>query len=277
METPTNDINYIAFNRALSDLKARGWRLQPVSQIKEGKTNDSFMVSQRTQWYVLRVNNVGGAELGIDRALEQRIMQQLPKGIGLPVLEHTEHYMLSEFVRARTQPLSAPEFASFMPLLREVHSIDLGDPAIDYLARIRFLLPEQCHSSWSSILLRLGEAMQRADESYGTHRALCHHDLVPENILWSKDESHHTPWIIDWEYAAMGDVFFDLASVVENHAIPDRRHGTVLQAYGLPLDSVHKLRVYRAVYAAIVAAWELRSGVSPARGIDYIETLLGKY
>ena len=277
METPTNDINHISLNHALSELNGRGWRLQLVSQIKEGKTNDSFMVSQRAQWYVLRVNNVDAAELGIDRALEQRIMQQLPEGIGLKVLEHTEQYMLTEFVRVRTQPLSAPEFASFMPLLREVHSIDLGVPGIDYLARIRFLLPEQYHAAWAGLVQRLENAMQRADKTYGAHRALCHHDLVPENILWSKDESRHTPWIIDWEYAAMGDVFFDLASVVENHAIPDRRHGTVLQAYGLPLDSVHKLRVYRAVYAAIVAAWEMRSGVPSARGIEYIEALLGKY
>ncbi len=277
METPTNDINHVALNRALSDLTDRGWHLMPVSQINEGKTNDSFMVSQRTQWYVLRVNSVKSAELGIDRALEKCIMRQLPEGVVLPVLEHTEQYMLTEFVRVRTQPLSAAEFATFMPLLREVHSIDLGDPMIDYIARIRFLLPEQCHTSWAGILERLGEAMQRTDVTYGSHRALCHHDLVPENILWSKDESRQTPWLIDWEYAAMGDVFFDLASLVENHAIPDRRHGTVLQAYGLPLGSVHKLRVYRAVYAAIVLAWELRSGVSSERGIDYIENLLGQY
>jgi thiamine kinase len=263
-----------ALDDALADLKSRGWALQQVSHIKQGKTNDSFMVTNGKQWFVLRVNNRASKTLGIDRQLEQRIVQYLPNGVGLPVEIMTEHYMLTPYVRARSQPLSSAELGPFMAHLRGIHEIDLGDDNIDYLDRCLVLLPEAHHIQWRPIHTRLKDHLHGMEVVFGSHRALCHHDLVPENILWSVHEADATPWIIDWEYAAMGDLFFDLACIVESHAIPERRHAVVLQSYGLDLALVKKLRVYRAIYTALAAAWNMRCGVSSDAQMDYIERLL---
>ncbi|HSG62546.1 MAG TPA: phosphotransferase [Pseudomonadales bacterium] len=274
MDASSTSSNPRALDDALVDLRSRGWSLQKVSHIKQGKTNDSFMVTNGKQWFVLRVNHRASETLGIDRQLEQRILQCLPNGIGLPLEVLTEHYMLTPFVRARSQPLSNAELGPFMALLHGIHEIDLGDDNIDYLGRLLALLPVAYHPQWGPTLTRFREHLQRVEEMFGYHRALCHHDLVPENILWSVHEADATPWIIDWEYAAMGDLFFDLACIVESHNIPERRHAVVLQSYGLNLALVKKLRLYRAIYVALAAAWNMRCGVSSESQMDYIEHLL---
>jgi len=43
----------------------------------------------------------------------------------------------------------------------------------------------------------------------------CHNDLVSVNYLYSDEEQKIT--IIDWEFAGMGDIYFDLATLVYTH------------------------------------------------------------
>jgi thiamine kinase-like enzyme len=40
--------------------------------------------------------------------------------------------------------------------------------------------------------------------------ALCHNDLLPANLL---ADAAGKLWVIDWEYAGMGDPFFDLGNL----------------------------------------------------------------
>ncbi len=46
-------------------------------------------------------------------------------------------------------------------------------------------------------------------------RRFCHNDLVSVNYLYCDDD--HTIKILDWEFAGMGDVYYDLATVVYTH------------------------------------------------------------
>ena len=55
---------------------------------------------------------------------------------------------------------------------------------------------------------------------------LCHNDLLNENFL---DDGHLR--IIDWEYAGMGDVFFDLANFAVNHQLNDEQDRLLLTLY----------------------------------------------
>ena len=54
----------------------------------------------------------------------------------------------------------------------------------------------------------------------------CHNDLVAANII-------ATPAIrfLDWEYACDNDPFFDIATVVAHHRMPDERAHFLLDAY----------------------------------------------
>jgi thiamine kinase-like enzyme len=82
------------------------------------------------------------------------------------------------------------------------------------------------------------------------------------------------PVLIDWEYAAMGDLFFDLACLLEEHKHLALSEVELLQKYGVDPQCAPKLRVYRAVYSALAAAWARCRGLSNASQLAYIEALL---
>ncbi len=55
----------------------------------------------------------------------------------------------------------------------------------------------------------------------------CHDDLLNLNFL---DESGDLR-IIDWEYAGMGDIFFDLSNFSHHHRLNDEQVNVLLQTY----------------------------------------------
>jgi thiamine kinase-like enzyme len=55
---------------------------------------------------------------------------------------------------------------------------------------------------------------------------LCHNDLLNANFL---DDGRLR--ILDWEYAGMGDPFFDLANFAVNHEFSEEQEALLLQAY----------------------------------------------
>ena len=61
----------------------------------------------------------------------------------------------------------------------------------------------------------------------GVERCLCHNDLLNANFL---DDGTRIR-IVDWEYAGMGDRFFDLANFSINHELDATQSETLLSAY----------------------------------------------
>ena len=54
---------------------------------------------------------------------------------------------------------------------------------------------------------------------------LCHNDINPANLLGTK------PWLIDWEYAAMGDAAFELAVICRAGQFNDSQRHQLVAAY----------------------------------------------
>lgn len=50
----------------------------------------------------------------------------------------------------------------------------------------------------------------------GPARVLCHHDVNPSNVVW---DATGRPWLVDWEYAGLGDAAMDLASLASQHGL----------------------------------------------------------
>jgi thiamine kinase-like enzyme len=56
---------------------------------------------------------------------------------------------------------------------------------------------------------------------------LCHNDLLAANFIGSPDGLR----IVDWEYAGMGDRYFDLGNFVVNNELDDEQEEALLAAY----------------------------------------------
>ena len=56
----------------------------------------------------------------------------------------------------------------------------------------------------------------------------CHNDLLAANFI--RGEGDHV-WIVDWEYAGMGDRYFDLANFAVNNELDEADRRRLLAAY----------------------------------------------
>ena len=55
----------------------------------------------------------------------------------------------------------------------------------------------------------------------------CHNDLLAGNFLRGEERI----WIVDWEYAGMGDRYFDLANFAINNELTEAQHPELLADY----------------------------------------------
>ena len=56
----------------------------------------------------------------------------------------------------------------------------------------------------------------------------CHNDLLALNFI----DDGFVLWIVDWEYAGMGDAYFDLANFAVNNELDGEGERVLLDAYG---------------------------------------------
>jgi thiamine kinase-like enzyme len=55
----------------------------------------------------------------------------------------------------------------------------------------------------------------------------CHNDLLASNFI----DDGRTIWILDWEYAGMGDIFFDLGNFAVNQSLNNEQCALLLHYY----------------------------------------------
>jgi thiamine kinase-like enzyme len=90
----------------------------------------------------------------------------------------------------------------------------------------------------------------------------CHNDLLNANFI---DDGERI-WIVDWEYAGMGDPFFDLGNFAVNHQLDEPAERMLVDAYlGRPAGKGEyaRLRLMRFMSDFREAMWGvLQLGIS---------------
>jgi thiamine kinase-like enzyme len=96
---------------------------------------------------------------------------------------------------------------------------------------------------------------------------LCHNDLLPANILDDGNEL----WLVDWEYAGIGNPLFDLAGVSSNARLSDEAEAALLEAYAGPVDPRirREVRILKTVSLLREALWSVIQTVTSRIEFDY--------
>ncbi len=98
----------------------------------------------------------------------------------------------------------------------------------------------------------------------------CHNDLLTANFLLTPEGVR----IVDWEYAGMGDRYFDLGNLAVNNELDEGDGCRLLEAYwGEPPSErrVAALALMRIVSDYREAAWGMVQGVLSELDFDYAE------
>ena len=202
------------------------------AQLSDGPTNTSYLLEQAGAQYVLRLDKPDVVNLGLNRSNEMQVCQVVADGGLAPeplYFDPLAGIYLRRYLPGRSwvvADLDSPgNLERLARLIRELHKLTPVGATFDPLAAARRYAMQLGSELSRSILHRVEKLMQQiAADSMGP--ALCHNDLVCDNVLEGE-----RLMLIDWEYAGIGDPFFDLAVVVQHHGLDEKSMHDFLQAY----------------------------------------------
>ena len=209
------------------------------STLDGGITNSNFRVDVSGESFALRIAGNGTDLLGIDRGNEYAANLAAGKlGIAPEVIHviQPEGYLITRFINARQFPIEeitqADNIRRVIELVRKIHSI----PEIPGEFSV-FRTVENYAETARKFNVELPEnidfLMERSHEAetaiMSTPQSLrpCHNDLLNANFLINDEQI----FILDWEYAGMGDIFFDLANFSTNHELSEEQDRWELECY----------------------------------------------
>jgi thiamine kinase-like enzyme len=157
-------------------------------------------------------------------------------------------------------------------VLRDVHRLGPVHRRFDPYADIRRWM-DLTEARGSTLPVRLGRLLDLVGETERersplpeTEMVLCHNDPYHLNFL---DDG--ALWLIDWEYAGMGDAMYDLAGI--GYRLDDDGRDHLLTSYFGSVDSGSRehLEALIPVYICWNVVWSLVESDIGVAGFDYFD------
>jgi thiamine kinase-like enzyme len=243
-----------------------------VSELEGGITNLNYRVDLDGKSFHLRIPGENTELLGINREYEYKanlIAGELNIAPEVIYFIEPEGYLVTRFIEGRPIPpeeLRQPEnILRVAETLHHIHALptipgtfsafqvvrDYAEIAKHY----KVAFPE--NFDW---LIDQMNNMEATLTSQHYFRRPCHNDLLNGNFLLAD-----RLYILDWEYAGMGDIFFDLANFSNNHELSETEDQLLLNCYFAevkPQDMIH-LNIMKIMSDFREAMWGLvQIGVS---------------
>jgi len=223
----------------VEDMVERVWpgREATIEVLGGGITNRNFKITLDDGAYVLRIGGKDTELLGIDRRVEHEAsLAAAAVGVGPEVIAfiEPEGYLVTQFIGgAVVEPEAIREAEALRRVAQSLRAIHSGPPIAARFDSFRVV--EAYAATAATHGIAIPPAYERARETAAlVERARgpvperpCHNDLLTANFI---DDGHRIR-IVDWEYAGMGDVFFDLANFAVNNGLTKDETAEFLRAY----------------------------------------------
>jgi thiamine kinase-like enzyme len=252
-----------------------------VVRLDGGFTNRILRARFGGAEYVVRLAGKDTRALGIDRAAEREATAAAARvGIGPEVAAFLpdEDVLVTRYIEGR--PLRADEVAEPGVLADVAESLKTLHRGPRLRAKFspfrsvdtyRAIAEEHGVSVGERYEQARGLAAEIEERMVGVEHApvLCHDDLLPANLI---DDGERVR-IVDWEYAGMGDRFFDLGSLSVHAGLDEGDDEWLLTAYWGEPPTARRfaaLRLMRLIADFHEAMWGLvQSAIAPTSDFDY--------
>jgi thiamine kinase-like enzyme len=245
-----------------------GPRQGGVLLLEGGITNRNYRVNFGGTPYVVRLPGKDTELLGIDREGERlatRAAAELKLGPKLAAMLDEPPCLVTCFVESREvtaaelrEPARIDEVARG---LRAFHESGLDLPTQFAVPRVAAGYAEASRARGGEVPASFDDALDianriaKAVEGHPEHQPHpCHDDLLAANFLHDGERL----MIVDWEYAGMGDRFFDLGNFAVNNELDEAGDERLLEAYlGEPATGRRRaaLKLYRYMSDLREAMW----------------------
>lgn len=211
-----------------------------ITPLSGGITNQNYRVDIGHESFVLRVGGKGTHLLGIDRERERTCTAIAAQtGVGAEVISYhaseSEEVLVTRFI---TGTAISPEGAAQPETLRRiVEALRLyhNGPAFPGIfspfetVRDYHRLAIAHGVALPDALAQVFQLMAQIEEAIGANQQPrpCHNDLLASNFI----DDGRSIRIVDWEYAGMGDLFFDLGNFAVNQSLNEEQCELLLRLY----------------------------------------------
>jgi len=223
----------------VDDIVSRLWprRQVAIERLGGGITNENYKVTVGGEAYVVRIGGKDTDLLGIDRGVEHAAtLAAAAAGVGPEVVAflEPEGYLVTRFVSGTPIPPAEMRQAEMVGrAARALLRFHEGPPIPGHFDSFRVV--ETYRDTAAAYGVPIPDAYGWAHElALEMERARgpqplrpCHNDLLNANFI----DDGGAVKIVDWEYAGMGDVFFDLANFSINHELSGCDNRVLLDAY----------------------------------------------
>ena len=226
----------------MSDVTRAVQRMWPgqdvqVEVLGGGITNQNLKVDVGGESFVLRVAGKNTDLLGINREAELAATEAAAAArIGPEVVGFVlpEGWLVTRFIEGATPPMERMREPAMLRRVADALYAFHAGPAVPATFD-SFRVVEAYRQTtlewggavpdaydWAHEIAGRIEARRSADA-----HVPCHNDLLNANFLFDGERLR----IVDWEYAGMGDRFFDLANFAINHELDEAASEALLTAY----------------------------------------------
>jgi thiamine kinase-like enzyme len=236
------EISVPELTEAIARLSALlGPRQGGVLRLEGGITNRNFRVNFGGTDYVVRLPGKDTELLGIDREAERLATKEAAElGLGPRVAAMLDQpqCLVTCFVESRevtsAEVREPGTLAAIARGLRAFHTSGLELPKAFYAIEIADSYAEVVRARGGEVPDAYNQArstakriVRKVRDHPGHQPVPSHNDLLTANFLHDGERIV----IVDWEYAGMGDPFFDLGNFAVNNELGDADEERLLEAY----------------------------------------------
>ncbi|HET9083296.1 MAG TPA: phosphotransferase, partial [Candidatus Limnocylindrales bacterium] len=253
-----------------------------LTRLSGGITNRNFLVTVAgvSDRYVIRLAGNDTHLLGISREVEYAAtVAAAGVGVGPEVTAfiRPEGYLVTRFIEGSEVPIEQVRQPSTLvrvaDALRRIHD---GPPIPGLFVPLRIVEAYKALAAARGVRIppeyelaaAIGRRIELACLADPIELMPCHNDLLNANFI---DDGARIR-IVDWEYAGMGDPYFDLGNFSINHELtPDDDAALLAEYHGsVPADRLARLALMRVVSDFREAMWGvLQQGISTL-DVDFV-------
>jgi len=253
-----------------------------LTALSGGITNRNFLVAaaEIEEHYVIRLAGNDTHLLGISREVEHAAtVAAAGVGVGPEVVAfiRPEGYLVTRFIEGSEVPLEQvrrPDtIARVADALRRIHD---GPPIPGLFVPLRIVEAYKALAEARGVRIppeyelasAIGRRIELACLADPVELRPCHNDLLNANFI---DDGERIR-IVDWEYAGMGDPYFDLGNFSINHELTPDDDRMLLGDYhgSVPTDRLARVTLMRVVSDFREAMWGvLQQGISTL-DVDFV-------
>lgn len=225
--------------------------------LKNGMTNDSFLITRNNRKYIIRLNGLGTDKL-INRKNEKTnysIISEYHIGDPLIDINDIDGYKVTEYLENvhNCNADSKEDIQLCICALRDFHSMKLKVPyEFNLFEKINFYealwkRERSKYSDYKEVKRKVWQLKTYIQENHGP-LGMTHIDAVPDNFLITTNKK---VYLIDWEYAAMCDCYLDIAMFSIYAGYNKVQLDYVIDLY---FDNKTEPKIRRLIYCYVAAA-----------------------